>query len=93
MHGLLNDLGIAILVAAVISYIVYRLKQPAVVGYLLAGIIIAGAEKSRETDDLPAADATEVIFPWKEISAPITEYIAEWCTLVEQPPKMAAATE
>lgn len=40
MHSLLADLGVAVLVAAGVSYVIHRLKQPAVVGYLIAGIII-----------------------------------------------------
>jgi len=40
MHGLLHDLGITLMVATVVGYIVERLKQPAIVAYLIGGIII-----------------------------------------------------
>lgn len=40
MHGLLHDLGITLLIATAVGYIVERAKQPAIVAYLIAGIII-----------------------------------------------------
>lgn len=40
MHGLIPDLGITFLVAMVVGYIVERLKQPAIIAYLIGGIII-----------------------------------------------------
>jgi Kef-type K+ transport system membrane component KefB len=40
MHGLLHDLGITLMVATAVGYIVERLKQPAIVAYLIGGIII-----------------------------------------------------
>ena len=36
----ITDLAIMMTVAAVIALIFYRLKQPIVVGYLIAGIIV-----------------------------------------------------
>lgn len=40
MHGLLHDLGITLLIATAVGYIVERFKQPAIVAYLIAGVII-----------------------------------------------------
>lgn len=40
MHGLIHDLGITLMVATVVGYVVERLKQPAIVAYLIGGIII-----------------------------------------------------
>jgi CPA2 family monovalent cation:H+ antiporter-2 len=40
MHGLIEDIGLSIIVATIIGVITHRLKQPIIVGYLLAGIII-----------------------------------------------------
>ena len=40
MHGLLQEIGIAIVAATVIGVITHRLKQPIILGYLLAGAII-----------------------------------------------------
>ena len=40
MHGFLGDIGIAIIVATVVGIIAYRTRQPLVVSYLIAGIII-----------------------------------------------------
>lgn len=40
MHGLLQDLGITFFVATVVGYIVERIKQPAIVAYLIGGVII-----------------------------------------------------
>lgn len=40
MHGLLEDIGIAIVVATVIGIITHRFKQPIILGYLIAGVIV-----------------------------------------------------
>jgi len=40
MHHLIEDLGITFLIATAVGYIVERLKQPAIVAYLIGGIII-----------------------------------------------------
>ena len=40
MHHLLQDIGIAILVATVVGLIFHYLKQPIILGYLVSGIII-----------------------------------------------------
>lgn len=40
MHGLLQDIGIAISIATITMLIVHFLKQPIILGYLFAGIII-----------------------------------------------------
>ncbi|EKD26543.1 MAG: hypothetical protein ACD_79C01131G0009 [uncultured bacterium] len=40
MHGLLHDIGIAIIAATIIGIITHAIKQPIIVGYLIAGIII-----------------------------------------------------
>lgn len=40
MHHLIEDLGITFLIATVVGYIVERLKQPAIVAYLIGGVII-----------------------------------------------------
>ncbi len=40
MHGLIEDIGLSIIVATVVGIITHRLRQPIIVGYLLAGIII-----------------------------------------------------
>jgi Kef-type K+ transport system membrane component KefB len=40
MHGLLQDLGITFFVATVVGYIVERIKQPAIIAYLIGGVII-----------------------------------------------------
>lgn len=40
MHGLIPDLGITLLIATVVGYVVERLKQPAIIAYLIGGIII-----------------------------------------------------
>ncbi len=38
--SVITDLAIMMTVAAIVTIIFYRLKQPIVVGYLIAGIII-----------------------------------------------------
>src|SRR3989339_80218 len=40
MHGLLQEIGIAIVAATVTGVITHRLKQPIILGYLIAGAII-----------------------------------------------------
>ena len=40
MHGLLHDLGITMLIATAVGYLVERFRQPAIVAYLIAGVII-----------------------------------------------------
>ncbi|MFH1369497.1 MAG: cation:proton antiporter [Elusimicrobiota bacterium] len=40
MHGLLADIGIAIIAATVLGIIAYRLKQPIILAYLIAGALI-----------------------------------------------------
>lgn len=40
MPGFLHDLGITLIVATVVGYVVERLRQPAIVAYLIGGIII-----------------------------------------------------
>lgn len=39
MHGLLQDLGITFFVATVVGYVVERIKQPAIIAYLIGGVI------------------------------------------------------
>lgn len=38
--SIVSDLAIIMTIAAVVVYIFYRLKQPMIVGYLVAGVII-----------------------------------------------------
>ncbi|MBK7056742.1 MAG: cation:proton antiporter [Leptospiraceae bacterium] len=40
MHGLLTDIGIAIVIATATTLIIHFLKQPMILGYLIAGVII-----------------------------------------------------
>ncbi len=40
MHTLLLDIGIAIIIASATTLLAYFLKQPTIIGYLLAGVII-----------------------------------------------------
>ena len=40
MHTLLTDIGIAIIFATATTLVVHFLKQPMILGYLVAGIII-----------------------------------------------------
>jgi Kef-type K+ transport system membrane component KefB len=40
MHGLLYDIGIAVLAATIVGFISHRLRQPIILGYLLAGALI-----------------------------------------------------
>lgn len=40
MHGLLNDIGIAIIAATLIGILTHRLRQPVILGYLIAGALI-----------------------------------------------------
>jgi Kef-type K+ transport system membrane component KefB len=39
-HSLIQDIGIVIIVATLIGLITHRLKQPIILGYLIAGIIV-----------------------------------------------------
>ena len=47
MHGLLEDIGIVVVVATIIGLITHRLKQPIILGYLIAGIVV-GPEIGRQ---------------------------------------------
>jgi Kef-type K+ transport system membrane component KefB len=47
MHHLIEDIGIVIIVATIIGIITHRLKQPIILGYLIAGIIV-GPEIGRQ---------------------------------------------
>jgi CPA2 family monovalent cation:H+ antiporter-2 len=38
--SIVADLAIIMIIAAVVVYLFYRLKQPMVIGYLVAGVII-----------------------------------------------------
>ncbi|NUN70461.1 MAG: cation:proton antiporter [Bacteroidetes bacterium] len=40
MHGLLYDIGIAVIASTVIGFITHKLKQPIILGYLVTGAII-----------------------------------------------------
>ena len=40
MHHLLNDIGIAVLAATVLGLIAHWLRQPIILGYLIAGALI-----------------------------------------------------
>lgn len=40
MHGILADIGIAVIAATIIGIIVYRINQPVILGYLVAGALI-----------------------------------------------------
>lgn len=40
MHGLLFDIGIAIIAATIVSFVTHKLKQPIILGYLVTGAII-----------------------------------------------------
>jgi Kef-type K+ transport system membrane component KefB len=40
MHGLLNDIGIAVLAATIVGFLSHRLRQPIILGYLIAGALI-----------------------------------------------------
>ena len=39
-HGLLADLGIAIVIAAVMTVVMHFIRQPLILGYLIAGVVI-----------------------------------------------------
>ena len=47
MHGLLTDIGIVVITATIIAFIMQQLKQPIILGYLIAGIIV-GPEIGRQ---------------------------------------------
>ncbi len=40
MHGLIFDIGLVVIIATVVGVVMYRLKQPIILGYLLVGIIV-----------------------------------------------------
>jgi Kef-type K+ transport system membrane component KefB len=40
MHGLLNDIGIAVFAATIVGFLSHRLRQPIILGYLIAGALI-----------------------------------------------------
>ncbi|MBI3395802.1 MAG: cation:proton antiporter, partial [Spirochaetia bacterium] len=40
MHGLIEDIGLAIIAAAVVSVLAHRFRQPIILAYLAAGVII-----------------------------------------------------
>lgn len=39
-HGLLTDLGIAIIIAAAMTVVMHFIRQPLILGYLIAGVVI-----------------------------------------------------
>lgn len=47
MHHLIEDIGVVVIMATVIGIITHRLKQPIILGYLIAGIIV-GPEIGRQ---------------------------------------------
>lgn len=40
MHGILTDIGIAILAATALGFLFQQLRQPVILGYLVAGALI-----------------------------------------------------
>ncbi len=40
MHGLLHDIGVAIIAATVLGVIAHWLRQPIILGYLIAGVVV-----------------------------------------------------
>ncbi|MDH5657541.1 MAG: cation:proton antiporter [Spirochaetia bacterium] len=40
MHGIITDIGITVIVSAVVAVLVSHLKQPIILGYLITGIIL-----------------------------------------------------
>src|SRR5262245_10878382 len=55
MHGLLNDIGIAIIAATIFGILAYKLRQPIILGYLVAGALIGpevGFRLVVETDSI-----------------------------------------
>lgn len=40
MNHLISDIGIAITISTVVGFIAYKLKQPSILGFLIAGVII-----------------------------------------------------
>lgn len=40
MHGLLQDLGITIIIATLVNLLMHRFKQPSILGYLAVGVIV-----------------------------------------------------
>lgn len=40
MHGLLYDIGIAVIASTVIGFITHKLKQPIILGYLITGALV-----------------------------------------------------
>ena len=48
MHeiDLLHDLAVVMLIAGITTIICHRLKQPVVLGYILAGVLIGSAHAS-----------------------------------------------
>jgi len=52
MHSFIQDIGIAIIVATLMGVIAHRLKQPIILAYLIAGIIIGPAIGSSFIHDI-----------------------------------------
>ena len=40
MHGLLYDIGIAVIASTIIGFITHKLKQPIILGYLITGALV-----------------------------------------------------
>lgn len=40
VHGFLHDIGISVIVATFVGIVTYKLRQPIILGYLVAGVII-----------------------------------------------------
>ncbi len=40
MHGLLYDIGVAVIASTIIGFITHKLKQPIILGYLITGAIV-----------------------------------------------------
>src|SRR4026208_2330281 len=64
MHGvaLLQDLAVVMIVAGLVTVIFHRLKQPVVLGYIIAGVIIGPA-----TPPLPLVSSQETIHTLAEL--------------------------
>jgi CPA2 family monovalent cation:H+ antiporter-2 len=62
LPALITDLGLILVAAAVVILIVKKLKQPVVLGYLLAGLLVG-----RHVPFMPTVVETESIQVWAEI--------------------------
>ena len=40
MHGLIQDIGIAVIAATIIGVVSHKLRQPIILAYLVAGVVI-----------------------------------------------------